>query len=62
MTADRAGESSFRFHRFRYGPWRGGPDPLAPPDTESPRATMLSLKKEIEAAEQTIIATYKRHI
>src|SRR5512144_2824684 len=18
-------------HRFRYGPWRGGPDPLAPP-------------------------------
>ena len=31
MTADRAGDGSFRSHRFRYGPWRGGPDPLAPP-------------------------------
>lgn len=38
------------------------PNPLAPPDTESPRATLLAFKKEIEAAEKLIVATYKTHI
>jgi len=35
MTADFSGHHDHdhgRIHRrFRYGPWRGGPDPLAPP-------------------------------
>ena len=31
-SRDHAGEyGRDRAHRFRYGPWRGGPDPLKPP-------------------------------
>ncbi len=38
------------------------PNPLAPPDTESPRATLMAFKKDLEAAENLITATYKQHI
>ncbi len=33
MVSDNSGpdHSGRAYHRFRYGPWRGGPDPLQPP-------------------------------
>jgi MscS family membrane protein len=37
-------------------------NPLSPPDTESPRATLESFKWDLEAAEQLITDTYKEHI
>ena len=38
------------------------PNPLAPPDTESPRATLMSFKSELAAAEKLIVETYKTHV
>ncbi len=38
------------------------PNPLAPPDTASPRATLTSLQAEVDAAEKLMRATYARHI
>jgi MscS family membrane protein len=38
------------------------PNPLAPPDTDSPRATLQSLQREVEIAEKLVIESYQRHV
>jgi MscS family membrane protein len=38
------------------------PNPLSPPETESPRATLESFRWDLEAAEKLITDTYKQHI
>ena len=38
------------------------PNPLSPPDTESPRATLEAFHRDLAAAERLITDTYKVHI
>src|ERR1043165_2571909 len=38
------------------------PNPLSPPETESPRATLESFRWDLEAAEKLITHTYKQHL